>query len=247
MFAFRWLVTTANFGAMLAALPLTSYFVLEALLAAIGVALDVAAYELYRHWDAAKRLLSRWISSADKMVAHLMKWVADTFRSAAAYAVNSIASFTAILPNASRGIAIGIATSRDVSRTLAVEHAAGDALTAPMLRAARRATTAVALAAPLIFASSPSGAFASSLIPNTSTSHRAISLSKARMAQHAIVINFAPQVTIHSEDAADPAALKRRVMEILERHGRELHQALQREIVRQQRRDFQARPANQQG
>lgn len=67
------------------------------------------------------------------------------------------------------------------------------------------------------------------------------------MAQHAIVINFAPQVTIHSEDAADPAALKRRVMEILERHGRELHQALQREIVRQQRRDFQTRPSNQQG
>jgi hypothetical protein len=67
------------------------------------------------------------------------------------------------------------------------------------------------------------------------------------MAQHAIVINFAPQVTIHFEDAADPAALKRRVMDILERHGRELHQALQREIVRQQRRDFQTRPANQQG
>jgi hypothetical protein len=246
-FAFRWLVTTANFGAMLAALRLTSYFVLRALLAAIAVALDVAAYELYRHWDAAKRLLSRWISSADKTVAHLIKWIADTFRSAAAYAANSIASVTAILPNASRALDIGIATSRDVSRTRAVEHAAGVALTAPTLHAVRRTTTAVALAAPLIFASSPSGAFASSLIPNTSTGRRAISLSGARIAQHAIVINFAPQVTIHSEDAADPAALKRRVMEILERHGRELHQALQREIVRQQRRDFQTRPANQQG
>jgi hypothetical protein len=45
-------------------------------------------------------------------------------------------------------------------------------------------------------------------------------------------------VIINSEDGTDAAALKRRVMEVLERHGRELHQVLAREIVRQQRRDF---------
>ena len=46
------------------------------------------------------------------------------------------------------------------------------------------------------------------------------------MTQDPIVINYAPNVVIHSENAADAAALKRRVMEILERHGRELHQVL---------------------
>jgi hypothetical protein len=45
-------------------------------------------------------------------------------------------------------------------------------------------------------------------------------------------------VIIHYESGADTAALKRRVIEVLERHGRELHQVLAREIVRQQRRDF---------
>jgi hypothetical protein len=62
--------------------------------------------------------------------------------------------------------------------------------------------------------------------------------SAARMARNPIVINYTPNVVIHSEDAADAAALKHRVMEVLERHGRELHQTSQRELVRQQRRDF---------
>jgi hypothetical protein len=52
-------------------------------------------------------------------------------------------------------------------------------------------------------------------------------------------------VVIHSEDAADLAALRCRVMEVLERHGRELHQVLAREIVRQQRREFNPRLSNQ--
>jgi hypothetical protein len=65
------------------------------------------------------------------------------------------------------------------------------------------------------------------------------------MTQGPIVINYAPSVVIHSEDAADSAALKRRVMEVLERHGRELHQVLAREIVRQQRREFNPLLSNQ--
>ena len=59
------------------------------------------------------------------------------------------------------------------------------------------------------------------------------------MTQGSIVINYAPNVVIHSEDAADKATLTRRIMEVLERHGRELHQVLTREIVRRQRGDFQ--------
>jgi hypothetical protein len=65
------------------------------------------------------------------------------------------------------------------------------------------------------------------------------------MTQGPIVVNYAPSVVIHSEDAVDSAALKRRVMEVLERHGRELHQVLAREIVRQQRREFNPLLSNQ--
>ena len=70
-------------------------------------------------------------------------------------------------------------------------------------------------------------------------------LSAVGMTQGPIVINYTPNVVIHSEHAADIATLKRRVMEILERHGRELHQVLAREIVRQQRTEFNSLLSNQ--
>jgi len=246
VFALRWLSSAADFGAMLAAVRLTSYFVLGGILAAIaGIA--VAGNELYRHWNAAKRLLSRWIESAHKAIARLMKWMADEIRNAAACAGDSIASLTATFPNAPRLSTTMAATTRGMNRARAVEHTAAVARPAPMLRAVRRAAAAAAFAAPLMLTSAPAGTFAPPLISTNDTSRLAAPLSAAGMTRGAIVINYAPNVVIHSEDAADADALKRRVMEILERHGRELHQVLAREIVRQQRRDFQPRYSHEQG
>jgi hypothetical protein len=91
----------------------------------------------------------------------------------------------------------------------------------------------------------PSRAFATPLISTNYTARIAAPLLAVGMTQGPIVINYAPSVVIHSEDAADSAALKRRVMEVLERHGRELHQVLAREIVRQQRREFNPLLSNQ--
>jgi hypothetical protein len=107
-----------------------------------------------------------------------------------------------------------------------------------VLRAVRRAAAAAAFAAPLMLAGAPAGAFATPLISTNDTARIAAPLPAVRSAQGPIVINYTPNVIIHSESGADTAALKRRVMEVLERHGRELHQVLAREIVRQQRRDF---------
>ena len=70
------------------------------------------------------------------------------------------------------------------------------------------------------------------------TSGRGIATSELSLAH-----SFTESAAI--ADAADTAALKRRVMEILERHGRELHQVLAREIVRQQRREFNPLLSNQ--
>ena len=89
-----------------------------------------------------------------------------------------------------------------------------------------------------MLAGAPAGAFAAPLIPTNDAARIAAPLPAVRSQQGPIVINYAPNVVIHSESGADNAALKRRVMEVLERHGRELHQVLAREIVRQQRRNF---------
>lgn len=244
VFAFRWLVSAADFGAMLAAVRLTSYFVLGGILTAI-VGLAVAGYELYRHWHAAKRLLSRSINSAHKAIVHLMRWMGDTTRSAAACAGSPITSITATLPNRLHSLATAAATRRDLNGARAVERAAAGARPA-RLRAIRQAAAAAAFATPLMLATAPAGAFAPPLISTSDTARIAATLSTTRMTQGAIVVNYAPNVTIHSEGAADTAALKRGVLEILERHGRELHQTLTREVVRQQRRDFQPRYSHEQ-
>ncbi len=243
VFALRWLATAADFGVMLAAVRRTLYFVLGGILAAI-VALAVAAYELCGYWDVTKRLLSRWTESAHKAVVRLMKWTADKIRNAAGYAGNSIASVAAgttnalRLPTAAAATAQAAATTRGMNRARAAERAAAGTRPTPMIRAMRRAAAAAAFVAPLMLAGASAGAFTAPLISTNDTARIAAPLSAVGVAQTPIVINYAPNVVIHSENAADAAALKRRVMEILERHGRELHQVLAREVVRQQRRDF---------
>lgn len=253
IFALRWLLAksvpvilsrlgslvtkVAVFGDVLAGIEFGSFLLVGGIIAAT-VALAVAGYELYRHWDAAKRLLSRWIEATHKAASRLLKWMADKTRNAVAYAGNSIAGVTATLSNAAHSVAAAAATTRGMNRARAVEHAAAEARPAPMLRAMRRAAAAAAFAAPLMLARAPAGAFAPTLVSTNDTARPAAPWSAGRMTQDSIVINYSPNVVIHSEDTADPAALRRRVMEVLERHGRELHQVLTREIVRQQRRDF---------
>src|SRR6266851_3494571 len=152
---------------MLAAVRLASYFVLRGITAAIA-ALAVGGYELYRHWNAAKRMMSRWIESLHRTVARLVKWTADKIRSASAYAyaANSIATITVEtrnalhLPTTAAPTAGAATTARGMNRALAVEHAAIVGRPAPVLRAVRRAAAAASFAAPLILAGPPAGAFA---------------------------------------------------------------------------------------
>jgi hypothetical protein len=63
-------------------------------------------------------------------------------------------------------------------------------------------------------------------------------LSEARKARPSIAINYSPHFTLRSPEAGDSEAIRRRVMEVLERHGRELRQILARELVRYQRTEF---------
>lgn len=245
VFALRWLASVVDFGAILVEVRLASYFVLGSIAAAI-VGLAVAGYELYHHWVAAKRLLSRSIESAHRAVANLMKWIADETRNATAQTGNSIASISATLPRTQQLLTDTAPAMRALNGARAVERGAAGARPAPMLGAVRRATLATAFAAPLMFAGASAGALATPLI-STSDTTRVASQSVPFTTQGAIVIDYSPNVVIHCGDAADAAALKRRVMEILERHGRELHQVLQREMVRQQRTDFQPRYSNEQG
>jgi hypothetical protein len=205
--------------------------------------LAIAGYELYRHWDAVKRLLSRSIESAHRAVANLMKWLADKTRNAPAYLHDSMLSIAATHSKAPHLLNAAAPAMRGLNGARAVERAAAGMRPA-RLRAIRQAAAAAAFAAPLMLASAPAAAFVPPLISANDTARLAAPLSAVRMTQNAIVINYAPNVTIHSDGAADTAALKRRVIEILERHGRELHQVLQREMVRQQRRDFQPRYSN---
>lgn len=61
----------------------------------------------------------------------------------------------------------------------------------------------------------------------------------ARNAQSApTIIHYAPELVIHAEAPADHAHLRQRVLGILERHARELYEALAREKVRRQRMQF---------
>ncbi|MGZ3585199.1 MAG: hypothetical protein ACXVCT_20845 [Ktedonobacterales bacterium] len=82
-----------DFAAMLGTIKVTSYLLVEAILATIA-GLAAAGYELYWNWDALKRLLSHSLDSAHRAGARLLKWMADKTRSTAAYDGNSIAILT---------------------------------------------------------------------------------------------------------------------------------------------------------
>jgi hypothetical protein len=245
----RWLVTTGaplivswltrpfwtivRSAVALGDLLLAWYMVIAAI-----ATLALAGYELYRHWDAVKRRLSRWSEATHKAIARLMKRMADKIGNAAAYASHSIAGLTATLSSAPNSLATVTATTRSTNHARSLEHARAVARPAPMLHAVGRAAAAAAFAAPLMLAGASAGALAAPPISPNDAARIAAPLSAVSMAQTPIVISYAPNVVIHSQDAADAAHLKQRVMEVLERHGRELHHTLQREMLRQQRRDF---------
>jgi hypothetical protein len=229
----------AKFVVMFVAIEFGSILLVGGINAAT-IALAVAGYELYRHWDAAKRLLSRSVDSAHKAVAHLLKWLDESVRSAIRFASGTLVTVEPANRNVPRFSAARAATARGMNRARGVEHAAAVVRPAPMLRAARRAAAPAAFATPLMLTAAFASAFAA---PVTSANDTAC--IAAPLAAVGIVVNYAPNVVIHSEHAADIATLKRRVMEILERHGRELHQVLAREIVRQQRTEFNSLLSNQ--
>jgi hypothetical protein len=253
--AFRWLLSTGAplivswFMESLAAIGRSVAIFIELSLGwyvVIAVALAVAGYELYRHCDAAKRLLSRSVDSAHKAVARLLKWLGESVVSAIPFASGALVAVKPANLNVPRFSAARPATARGIYRARAVEHTSAAVVRpAPMLRAVRRAAAAAAFATPLMLTAGPARAFATPLISTNDTARIAAPLLARGMTQGPIVINYAPSVVIHSEDAAESAALKRRVMEVLERHGRELHQVLAREIVRQQRREFNPLLSNQ--
>jgi len=218
----------------------------------IAARLAVAAYDLYRHWNTAKRLRSRSIESAHRAATHLRQWMADKTRKAAAYTGNPIPSVTATMSNAlysftaASGVLVAT-TTQSLNSARSVERVVTAARPVPVLCLVRRTAAAAAFAAPLMLTSPPAGAFTTPLVSTDDAARITTPPSASFTTQTPIVIDYAPNVIIHAESAADTAALRRQVMEVLERHGRELHQVLQRKIVRQQRRDFQPRYSNEQG
>ncbi len=227
----------AEFVVMFAAIEFGSILLVGGIIAAT-IALAIAGYELYRHWDAAKRLLSRSVDSAHKATARLLKWVDESFGSVIPFASGALVAIRPANCNVPRFSAARAATARSMNRARGVEHAATVVGPAPMLRAVRRAAAAAAFATPLMLTAGSVSACAAAFIPANDTARIAAPLAAVGATQSPIVVNYAPNVIIHSEHAADIATLKRRVMEILERHGRELHQVLARELVRQQRTEF---------
>jgi hypothetical protein len=116
--------------------------------------------------------------------------------------------------------------------------AGGAALTFSMPRSLRRAAASVALAAPLTLAQPSARAFAAPLVASNDTARVPARKAAPSVSPAPIVINYAPNLAINADHEADAAAVRRRVMNVLERHGRELHKVLARELVRRQRRDF---------
>jgi hypothetical protein len=233
----------AEFVVMFAAIQFGSILLVGGIIAP-AAALTIAGYELYRHWGAVKRLLSRSVDSAHKAAARLLKWLDESVGSAIPFG----GALVAIKPanrNVPRFSAARAATARDMNHARGVEHAAAVVGPAPTLRAVRRAAAAAAFATPLMLTAGSVSTFTTPFISTNDTTRIAAPLSAVGMTQGPIVINYTPNVVIHSEHAADIATLRRRVMEILERHGRELHQVLAREIVRQQRTEFNSLLSNQ--
>ena len=53
-----------------------------------------------------------------------------------------------------------------------------------------------------------------------------------------IVIRYSPNLVVHAPETGNADTFQRRVMAILERNGRQLHQVLTREMARQRRTEF---------
>lgn len=103
--------------------------------------------------------------------------------------------------------------------------------------ALRRAAAAAAIVAPTILAGAASGAFAAPTL-FSNQSRIVAEVSRHVPARPSIVVNYSPNLTIHAQDSENDQAMARRVMEILEHHGRQLHQVLARELIRRQRMEF---------
>ena len=234
----RLVTKVAEFGWILTDMTLGSLSLVGGIMSA-AAALAVTGYELYRHWDAAKRLLSRGLESAQKAVARRHKWVSERVGNAIPLAGEALVTLRLGISNAPHlsatraGIARGVNTG-----SRAIERPATVAQPAPMLRAVMGAAAAAAFTAPLMLTAGRVGAFATTFISGNDTARIPAPFARVGMTHSPIVVNYAPNVVIHSEDPADTTTLRRRVMEILERHARELHQVLARETLRQQRTEF---------
>lgn len=54
----------------------------------------------------------------------------------------------------------------------------------------------------------------------------------------AVVVRYSPNLVIHAPQSTDDEALEHRVRAVLERHGRQLHHVLTRELTRERRTEF---------
>lgn len=108
-------------------------------------------------------------------------------------------------------------------------------------RTARRVATAATPISPRMIAGGTVGALASPFTFATTPLNLGARPSGIQYGLPPIAINYSPNVAIHAQedgDGNDDHGLARLVMDVLERHGRELHQVLQRELIRRQRTEF---------
>ena len=108
---------------------------------------------------------------------------------------------------------------------------------APMPHGLRHAATTAALTTALMMGNA-TRAFAHAPTFVTHAPPTISPPSTAHEAKAPVTINYSPAVTINAQETTDDEAIGRRVMEVLERHGRDLHRILERDLVRRQRTEF---------
>jgi hypothetical protein len=226
----RLVLKMADFAAMLADISVGLY-----LLVGEVVLVAVAAYELYKHWEAVKRIVLRWATQAPETGARLFEATRAAINRAIANLTDALRSLETKL-RGTPDFAASLARPARYLNTPRAPEIPSAATVAP--RAVRRVAAAATLAAPLMLASAAAAAVAMPPAFANPPAAAAAASSAARSVRAPIVINYSPNVTIHAQDAGDDEALARRVMEVLERHGRELHQVLARDLVRRQRTEF---------
>ncbi len=220
----------ADLAAMLADISLGLYLIVGGIVAAA-----VASYELYKHWDAVKRLASEWATRAREMGARLLASTRATLNRIIANLRDDVRGLGTTL---SGTLAFARSLARP-TRNLNRSRPPGIPSAATFApRAFRRAAAAATLAAPLMLASTAIAAVARPPAFAAPREQAAAASSDARSTRAPIAINYSPNVTIHAQDRDYDGALAQRVMEVLERHGRDLHEVLARELVRRQRTEF---------